>query len=80
MSVFGVFSVLIFPAFLLNMEIYRENLRIQSECGEIQARKTPNSALFTLCYICMQNKWMDDFGCDQTRLVMPKFGKGQKWF
>ena len=35
-----------FPAFRLNMEIYRVNLRIQSECWKIRTRKTPNIDTF----------------------------------
>ena len=35
----GVFSGLYFPEFGLNTEIYRVNLRIQSEFGKIRARK-----------------------------------------
>ena len=31
-----------FPAFALNMEIYKVKIRIQSEFGKIRARKTPN--------------------------------------
>ena len=36
---YGVFSGLYFPAFGLNMEIYSVNLRIQSECEKILARR-----------------------------------------
>ena len=35
------FSSLYFPAFGLNMEIYRVNLSIQSKDEKIQTRKTP---------------------------------------
>ena len=31
-----------FPAFRLNTEVYDVSLRIQSECGKIGARITPN--------------------------------------
>ena len=37
-----MFSGPYFSAFGLNMEIYKVNLRIQSECGKIRTRKTPN--------------------------------------
>ena len=53
MSKYGVFSGLHFPVFGLNTEIYRVNLRIQSECRKIRTRKTSAfgnlspSALFT---------------------------------
>ena len=40
------FSGLHFPAFELNMEIHGLNLRIQSECGKIRTRKTPNTDTF----------------------------------
>ena len=32
-----------FPAFGLNTEIYSLNLRIQSKCGKMRTRKTPNT-------------------------------------
>ena len=35
-----------FPAFGLNTEKYGVSLRIQSKCGKIQARKTPNTDTF----------------------------------
>ena len=35
-----------FPAFGLNTEIYSVNLHIQSECGKIRTRKTPNTVPF----------------------------------
>ena len=35
------FSCPYFPAFGLNTEICRVNIRIQSKCRKIQARKTP---------------------------------------
>ena len=40
------FSGPYFPAFGLNMERYSVSVRIQSECGKIQARKTPNTDSF----------------------------------
>ena len=46
MSVFGIFSGLYFPAFGMNKEIYKVNLRIQSECGKMHTRKTPNTDNF----------------------------------
>ena len=36
-----------FPAFGLNMERYWVSLRIQSECGKIRTKKTPNTDTFT---------------------------------
>ena len=35
-----------FPTFGLNTEIYFVNLRIQTECGKIRTRKTPNTDTF----------------------------------
>ena len=35
-----------FPAFWLNEEIYKVNLRTQLECGKIRTRKTPNTVTF----------------------------------
>ena len=40
------FSVPQFPTFELNTEIYRVNLRIQSACGKMRKRKTPNTNTF----------------------------------
>ena len=40
---YSEFSDSYFPAFGLNTEIYRVNLRIQFECGKIRTRKTPNT-------------------------------------
>ena len=40
------FSSPYFPVFRLNTERYRESLRIQSECGKIRTRKTPNTDTF----------------------------------
>ena len=35
-----------FPAFGLNTEIFEVSLRIQSECGKIRTRVTPNKDTF----------------------------------
>ena len=35
-----------FPVFRLNTKRYSVSLRIQSECGKIRTRKTPNTATF----------------------------------
>ena len=40
------FSGLYFPAFALNTEKYSVCLRIQSDCGKIRIRKTPNMDTF----------------------------------
>ena len=40
------FSGLHFPVFGLNTERYSVFLRIQSECGKIRTRKTPNMDTF----------------------------------
>ena len=40
------FSGPYFPAFRLNTEKYRVSVRIQSECGKIWTRKTPNADTF----------------------------------
>ena len=37
-----------FPAFELNTERYGVSLRIQSECGKIRTRITPNTDSFNL--------------------------------
>ena len=41
-----IFSSLYFPAFGLNTETYSANLHVQSECGKLQTRKTPNTNTF----------------------------------
>ena len=46
MSKYGVFSDPYFPAFGLNTERYSVSLRIQSECGTIRTRITPNTDTF----------------------------------
>ena len=40
-----------FPAFGLNTERYRVSLPIQSKCGKIRTRKTPNTNNFHAVYI-----------------------------
>ena len=40
------FSSLYFSAFILNTERYGVSLRIQSECGKMWTRKTPNMDTF----------------------------------
>ena len=45
-SVFGSFSGPCFPAFRLNTEICFLYLYIQSECGKIRAKNTPNTDTF----------------------------------
>ena len=44
------FSCPYFPAFGLNLERYGVSLRIQSECGEMWTRKTPNKDTFLAVY------------------------------
>ena len=48
------FSGPVFPAFGLNTEIYSVNLRIHSECGKIQTRKTLNMDNFHAVSISLQ--------------------------
>ena len=40
-----------FSAFGLNTDIYSVNLRIQSECGKMRTRKTPNTDTFYAKFI-----------------------------
>ena len=44
------YSGMYFPAFELNMERYRVNLRVQSECEKIRTRITPNTDTFHAVY------------------------------
>ena len=64
------FSGLYFPAFGLNIEIYGVfSIHIQSECGKIQTRKTPNIDIFTqwkLFVIYLS------FSEDHTQTIFPK--------
>ena len=46
MSKYGVFSGPYFPMFGLNTERYSVSLHIQSECGKIRTRITPNTDTF----------------------------------
>ena len=46
MSKYGVISNPYFPAFGLNTERYEASLRIQSECGKMRKRTTPNTDTF----------------------------------
>ena len=43
-----------FPAFGLNTERYSVSLRIQSECGKIRTRITPNTETFHAVLIAIQ--------------------------
>ena len=62
------FSGPYFPAFGLKMEIYGVNLRIQSECGKIWTRKTPNTDTFHAVYRIhiMENCFVFIFECSIT--------------
>ena len=46
------FSGPYFPAFGLNTERYSVSLRIQSECGKIRTKKTPNTDTFNAMKFC----------------------------
>ena len=52
-SFFGLY----FPVFGMNTEIYRLNLRIQSECGNMRIRKPPNTTFFIAPYVCI-TRWL----------------------
>ena len=45
-----------FPAFGLNRERYGVSLCVQSECGKIRTRKTPNTDTFEalFCFLCIK--------------------------
>ena len=45
------YSGLLFPIFELNTERYRLSLRIQSECGKMWTRITPNTDTFAHWYV-----------------------------
>ena len=46
------FSGPCFSTFGLNTDSYGVNLRIQSECGKVRARKTPNMDTFYALSLC----------------------------
>ena len=46
----GSFSGPYFPAFGLNTERCRVSLRIQSDCGKMRTRRTPNTDTFYAVY------------------------------
>ena len=49
-----------FPTFGLNTESYGVSLRIQSECGKMWTRKTPNTDTFHMVIICsILDLWKD---------------------
>ena len=54
-SVFGVILVHIFPALGLNAGRYGVSLRIQSECGKMRIRITPNTGTFYAVNVCSIN-------------------------
>ena len=43
-----------FPAFGLNTDICRVNIHIQSECGKIRTKKTPNMEPFCRVFIAFK--------------------------
>ena len=55
-----------FPAFGLNTERYRVSLRIQSECGKIRTRTTPNTDTFYAVNISNSVMIFSFFNCDLT--------------
>ena len=46
-----------FTALGLNTEIYRLNIRIQSECGKIQNRKTQTTDTFQAVYLTVSREY-----------------------
>ena len=55
------FSGPCFPAFGLNMERYPISLRIQSECGKMRTRKTPNMDTFHAIHRMWHHLWINLF-------------------
>ena len=58
------FSCPYFPAFGLNTEIYKVNLRIQSKCSKIPTRKSPNTDTFST--VCLFTKRFESRGVVKT--------------
>ena len=52
------YSCLYFPAFGLNMDRYSVSLRIQSECGKIRTRITPNTDTFHAVKLSKFGCWL----------------------
>ena len=49
-----------FPAFGLNMERYSVSLRIQSECGKMRTRVSPNGdTSYAVCYIVIYHRFKE---------------------
>ena len=65
-------------AFRLNKERYSVSLRIQSECGKIQTRKTPNTDTFlAVFHRIAKTTWQCDTSEVKVSLVSIKFGSKQ---
>ena len=52
------FSGPYFPAFGLRTERYRVSIRIQSGCGKIQTRKSPNMDTFYAVFLLVVKQWV----------------------
>ena len=73
-SKYGVFSVPYFPAFGLNTERY-VSLRIQSECGKMRTRITPNTDTFQAVDILAKQCFRKNF----STLPIIAFHKIPEW-
>ena len=74
MSVFGVILVRHFPAFELNTKRYSVSLRIQSECGKIRTRKTPNTDTLHVVVI----RWNQGFFLKVKIFLKRRYGISEK--
>ena len=59
-----------FPAFRLNMERYRISLRIQSECGKMRTRITPNTDIFHAVLVRSRLGYKENFYRNSDILVL----------
>ena len=68
------FSGPYFPELRLNTERYSVTLRIQSECGKIRTRKTPNTDTFLAVYIAKSDakKYPHYFSLASVKASAPK--------
>ena len=66
------FSDPYFPAFGLNTERYSVFLRLQSECGKIRTRKTPNTDTFYAVFT-IETKKQKNNSKTKTGLSFPYF-------
>ena len=61
-----------FPVFALNTKTYGESLHIQSKCGKLRARKTPNTDTFHAVIPLVNFKWQELMAGEHSKLFEQK--------